>query len=90
MSDTASPARRDGPTPWYERLLFGLGAFGLGVHWFDRLERVRSGASAGWFQAWDWVALCALPFAVVWFAWRAVRPPGRRAEPGAAPDQGRM
>jgi hypothetical protein len=90
MSDNGSVVSGHGPTPWYERLLFGLGAFGLGVHWFDRLGWVRSGASTGWRHVWDWVALCVLPFAVVWFAWRAARPGPRHAEPGAAADRGRM
>jgi hypothetical protein len=87
--DGGSVVSSTGPTPWYERLLFGLDAFGLGGHWFDRLDRVRDGASAGWLLVWDWIALCALPFAVVWFTWRAVRPGPRRAEPSTPAGRGR-
>ena len=79
-----------GKTPWYMRLVFGLAAFGMGLQWFDRLDRVRGGASAGWDQVWHWVTLCALPFGVAYFAWRAAGYGRRHAEPGAAADGGGM
>jgi hypothetical protein len=88
MGGAESNAPGAGPTPGYLRLIFAVAALGLGVQWFDRLDRVRGGASAGWLQVWDWVALCALPFGVGYFAWRAVTGRGGRAEPAAAADGG--
>ena len=90
MNRSNSTAPSTGKTRWYMRLVFGLAAFGMGVQWFDRLDRIRGGATAGWDQVWNWVALYAMPFGVAYFVWRAAGFGVRHAEPGAAADGGGM
>ena len=85
MNDSNSAVPGVGKTPWYMRLVFGIAAFGMGVQWFDRLDRVGGEASAGWGQVWNWVALCALPFGVAYFAWRAMGFGLLPATPGTSP-----
>jgi hypothetical protein len=87
MSVTEPPRPARAATSIHLRVIFGLGALGLTIQWFDRFERVRGGGAAGWSQAWDWAGLFLLPFGIGYFAYRAVIS-DRRAEPGPAPPPG--
>jgi hypothetical protein len=61
-------------TPGHIRVVFGLGALGLTIQWFDRLGRVLAGGSAGWSLAWDVAAVGLLPLGAGYFAYRAASP----------------
>ena len=89
MSTTEPPAAGRARTPGHVRVVFGLGALGLTIQWFDRLDRVLAGGAAGWSLAWDVAAVGLLPLGAGYFAYRAVSRGDRDARPGAAPNPDR-
>lgn len=90
MDATKPPAAGRGSTPLYLRVVFGLAAIGMTFQWFDRLGQWRAGVPTGWRMVWEVVVLCCLPLGAAYFAYRAAGSEPSRAEPGAAPDRGRM
>lgn len=87
---TTDPAAADRTrTSRFMRVVFGLGATGLTIQWFDRLGRVLSDGSSGWALVWDLASLGLLPLAIGYFAFRALTPDARDAEPSATAERGR-